>query len=383
MSNNIFKDKIISHAQHVLNVGKHCSTEETTKQALILPLLDALGFTSYDPTKVKAEYAADFVGAKSGERVDYALFCHNVPVMFIEAKSYNEDLSNHAPQLARYFNATPEVTVAAITNGKEWRFFTDLKEKNIMDSTPFLRLNFEMLDESKIPQLAQFCHDKFQPEALRTLAEESIYLSSFTKVISSSLKEVDGDFVRYVAGRSNIGRQLNQRFIESITPIVKQAVERAVSDMVVSGLSKPENNNEIDTVEHVEKVSETAAIVDPNNEKIVTTYTERQVFEYVTLILGQDTHLVAKDTESYYSILYQGKTNRWILRYYDNKQRPSIVIPIELTPDNQKEISRAGLEISGNQIIIDYPENILRLSGLIKDCLEYCQNDENFRMKKK
>lgn len=381
MSEQIFKERVLAHAQHVMRVGQHCSTEETTKQALILPFLDILGFSAYDPTKVKAEYAADFVGAKNGERVDYALFCHDVPVMFIEAKSYNEDLTNHSPQLARYFNATPEVTVAAITNGREWRFFTDLKDKNIMDSSPFLRVNFEILDESKIPQLSQFCHDNFQPEALRTLAEESIYLSAFTKTISSSLKEIDSEFVRYVAGRSNIGRQLNQRFIEAITPIVKQAVEKSVSDMVVSGLSKkvvePEPINESESI----VVDETAPIVDPENSKIITTYTERQVLEYVSMILGEDADLVAKDTESYFSVLYQGKSNRWILRYFDNKQRPSIVIPIDLTPEHQKEIIRAGLEISGNQIIIDCPENILRLSGIIRDCFEYSTNDENFRKK--
>ena len=381
MSDQIFKEKVLAHSQHIMRVGQHCTTEETTKQALILPFLDILGFSAYDPTKVKAEYAADFTGAKNGERVDYALFCHNVPVMFIEAKSYNEDLTNHSPQLARYFNATPEVAVAAITNGREWRFFTDLKDKNIMDNAPFLRINFESLDETKIPQLSQFCHDKFQPEALRTLAEESIYLSAFTKTISSSLKEVDSEFVRYVAGRSNIGRQLNQRFIESITPIVKQAVEKSVSDMVVSGLSKKAVDTEPVNVPEVETIDETAPIIDPENSKIVTTYAERQVLEYVSMILGSEADLVAKDTESYFSVLYQGKSNRWILRYFDNKQRPSIIIPIELTSENQKEIARSGLEISGSQIIIDCPENILRLSGIIRDCFEYCINDDNFRKK--
>lgn len=381
MSDQIFKEKVLAHSQHIMRVGQHCTTEETTKQALILPFLDILGFSAYDPTKVKAEYAADFTGAKNGERVDYALFCHNVPVMFIEAKSYNEDLTNHSPQLARYFNATPEVAVAAITNGREWRFFTDLKDKNIMDNAPFLRVNFESLDETKIPQLSQFCHDKFQPEALRTLAEESIYLSAFTKTISSSLKEVDSEFVRYVAGRSNIGRQLNQRFIESITPIVKQAVEKSVSDMVVSGLSKKAVDTEPVNTPEVETIDETAPIIDPENNKIVTTYTERQVLEYVSMILGSEADLVAKDTESYFSVLYQGKSNRWVLRYFDNKQRPSIIIPIELTSENQKEIARSGLEISGSQIIIDCPENILRLSGIIRDCFEYCINDDNFRKK--
>ncbi|WGE42877.1 type I restriction endonuclease [Actinobacillus equuli] len=382
MNQNIFKEKVLSHIQHVIKVGSHCSTEETTKQALILPLLDILGFNPYDPTKVRAEYGADFPGVKNGERVDYALFCHDVPVMFIEAKSYNENLSNHVPQLARYFNATPEVTVAAVTNGREWRFFTDLKDKNIMDESPFLRINFENVDDSKINQLSQFCHDRFQPEALRTLAEESVYLSAFTKTISESLKEVDSEFVRYVAGRSNVGRQLNQRFIDAITPIVKQAVEKAVSAMVVSGLSRQAQNEAEDVETQREQIDEKAPIVDSENNKIITTYTERQLFDYVVLILGESVELVAKDTESYFSILFQGKSNRWILRYFDNKQHPCINVPLELLDIHRAEIQRAGLDITGSNIIIDRPENILRISGLIRDCLVYCQNDENFARKK-
>lgn len=125
----IFASKLKSHATHVCNMGQLCTTEETTKQALIIPFFDILGFTPYDPTRVKAEYYADFQGAKTNERVDYALFCQGVPVMFIEAKPYSEKLDNHCPQLSRYFNSTPEVAVSAITNGMEWRFFTDLKQK--------------------------------------------------------------------------------------------------------------------------------------------------------------------------------------------------------------------------------------------------------------
>ncbi|VEJ10129.1 type I restriction endonuclease [Actinobacillus delphinicola] len=381
MIDNLFKERLLSHAQHVSKVGNFCTTEETTKQALILPFLDILGFSPYDPTKVKAEYSADFQGCKNGERVDYALFCHDLPVMFIEAKPYSENLSNHSPQLSRYFNATPEVTVAALTNGKEWLFFTDLNEKNLMDRTPFLKVNFEDVehfDISKIKQLSKFCYDKFQPEALRVLAEESIYLTSFTKTINSSLKEVDLDFVRYVAGRSNIGRQLNQRFLESIQPIVKQAVEKAVSAMVVYGLSGKEEP--LDTpLEDSAVIDETAPIVDPENSKIVTTYTERLLFDYVQMIVGDEINIVAKDTESYFNILFDGKSNRWMLRYFDNRQRPSIIVPIDLTEEHKKEIKRAKLELNGNQIIIDRPENILRLSGIIQDCLEYCQDDNNFR----
>ncbi|HFB6298164.1 TPA: type I restriction enzyme HsdR N-terminal domain-containing protein [Neisseria gonorrhoeae] len=378
----VFKERIASHAEHVKKVAHICTTEETTKQALILPLLDILGFSAFDPNKVRAEYQADFPGAKSGERVDYALFCNGAPVMFIEAKSYTENLSNHCPQLSRYFNATPEIAICAITNGREWRFFTDLSNKNIMDSEPFLTVDVTMLNENDMAQLYQFRHDKFQPDALRSLAEESIYLTAFTESITESLKEVDLDFVRYVAGRANIQRQFTQRYLESIRHIVKQAVQNTVSSMVVSGLSAPKVQEEAAPVEK-EQEDPTAPIIDPENNKIVTTYSERRLFDLVKSILPDDASIEAKDTESYFGVLVDGKSNRWILRYFDNKQRPSVIFPIELEESDILNIERCGLEVSGNQVIIDTPENLLRVAWLVIDSYRFCCDDENFKRKPK
>ncbi|HFB1297481.1 TPA: type I restriction enzyme HsdR N-terminal domain-containing protein [Neisseria gonorrhoeae] len=378
----VFKERIASHAEHVKKVAHICTTEETTKQALILPLLDILGFSAFDPNKVRAEYQADFPGAKSGERVDYALFCNGAPVMFIEAKSYTENLSNHCPQLSRYFNATPEIAICAITNGREWRFFTDLSNKNIMDSEPFLTVDVTMLNENDMAQLYQFRHDKFQPDALRSLAEESIYLTAFTESITESLKEVDLDFVRYVAGRANIQRQFTQRYLESIRHIVKQAVQNTVSSMVVSGLSAPKVQEEAAPVEK-EQEDPTAPIIDPENNKIVTTYSERRLFDLVKSILPDDASIEAKDTESYFGVLVDGKSNRWILRYFDNKQRPSVIFPIELEESDISNIERCGLEVSGNQVIIDTPENLLRVAWLVIDSYRFCCDDENFKRKPK
>lgn len=381
-----FIERLRKHAEHVKNVGSHCTTEETTKQALILPLLDILGFSPFDPTRVKAEYGADFPGVKSSERVDYALFCHGVPVMFIEAKAHAENLSNHSPQLSRYFNATPEVTIGAITNGREWRFFTDLNNKNMMDAAPFLTVNFENMDVALLPRLHRFRHDEFKPDALRTLAEETVYLNAFTNVISQSLREPDVEFVKYVAGRADVQRQFNARFLEGIAPIVKHAVERAVSNMVVSGLSA-----RVEAVAAPTPIAESmvppasnddprADVVDPENTRIVTTYAERRLFEMVQGILGDGAEVFAKDTESYYSVLYQNKVNRWLLRYQADKRQPCIFVCVPLTDERKREINRAGLQLgAGDSILLSQPEHLARITGIVFDALEYCKDDANFK----
>lgn len=374
-----FTERVRRHAEHVANAGTHCVTEETTKQALILPLLDILGFSPFDPLRVKAEYAADFPGVKANERVDYALFSQGVPVMFIEAKAYAEKLSNHAPQLSRYFNATPEVAVGAITNGREWRFFTDLNNKNVMDVDPFLTVDLSALDDSQMARLYRFRHNEFQPEALRILAEESVYLNAFTEVIRQSLRQPDADFVRYVAGRAGVQRQLNARFIESITPIAKQAVGRAVSDMVVSGLSaKPAPVEQPPAAATADDPY--ADHVDPTNAKIVTTYTERRLLEIVQDILGPATDVVAKDTESYYTLLFQGKVNRWLLRYHTDRKAPCVQVCVPMTDERRREVARAGLEMGpGDTILLADPNHLMRIAGIVCDALAFCRDDVNFK----
>lgn len=374
-----FAERIRQHAEHVKNVGVHCTTEETTKQALILPLLDILGFSPFDPTKVKAEFSADFPGAKASERVDYALFCHLVSVMFIEAKAHGEKLTNHCPQLARYFNATPEVAIAAITNGREWRFFTDLVNKNVMDTEPFLVVDFENLDEALISRLYRFRHDEFQPDALRTLAEESVYLNAFKMVIKASVLECDADFVRYVANKSTVQRTLTAKFMETITPIVKQAVAQSMSEMVANSLSAPPPPSQPVQARAPEPDAR-ADLVDPANPRVVTTYAERRLLEIVLDMLGDDAEVVGKDTESYFAVLYQGKVNRWLVRYHADGKHPRIQVAVPLTEDRKREIARAGLQLgSGESILLPQPEHLMRLPGIVFDAFAFCRDDANFK----
>lgn len=380
-----FKERLTRHAEHIKNAGPHCATEETTKQALILPLLDALGFSPYDPTKVKAEYGANLPGIKASDRVDYALFVDGNPVMFIEAKSFTEKTTNHTGQLARYFNSTPGVSVAAVTNGIEWRFFSDQKHSNIMDTTPFLIVHFGALADTDFDKLARFRYDKFNPAGLRSFAEEQTLLDHFAAIIETCLRDPDAEFVRYVAARHDTVGRITPKQIEVYSPIVKQAVAEAISKVVVGGLSTPTPSVVIEMQSSVRSEEIDGDIADPANPKIVTTTAERKVLSYVRAILDgkvDESELVGKDTESYYSVCYQGKNNRWLLRYSGDKGLPTITFNVPMTLERSSQAERAGLQVqSNNTIALVKPEHLMKLSSIIVDSLEYCQNDENFKRK--
>lgn len=58
-------DKINEMAARIPKQIEHISTEEATKNALVMPFINALGFNVFDPTEVVPEFTAD-VGTKKG-----------------------------------------------------------------------------------------------------------------------------------------------------------------------------------------------------------------------------------------------------------------------------------------------------------------------------
>lgn len=150
------------------------NTEEATKMTFIMPFLKTLGYDVFNPSIVVPEYTAD-IGTKKGEKVDYAIFKDSKPFILIEAKNHTENLDNHNNQLVRYFNTNPSIKFAILTNGIEYRFFTDIEQQNLMDKIPFLVVNLEKLKPRDIKDLKRFiCTDLNLDEILSIAMEKNI-----------------------------------------------------------------------------------------------------------------------------------------------------------------------------------------------------------------
>ncbi len=182
-------DKILGRLPNARGRG-----EEATKQSLVLPLLDALGYDIGNPAEVCPEYEADFAIKKYGqkEKVDLAVFLQDVPRIYVEVKSVDEPLDGHEGQLSRYFNATPTVSLAVLTNGIEYRFFTDTAEANVMDPRPFHTARFDALDQG-LEVLARFQKSVFSPEAIREYARELNFTARIVDFLRDKLDLRDRD----------------------------------------------------------------------------------------------------------------------------------------------------------------------------------------------
>jgi hypothetical protein len=161
----------------------HIATEEATKNALIMPFINALGYTEVVP-----EFTAD-VGLKKGEKVDYAIMIEGKPLILFECKQVGASLStNHASQLFRYFTVT-DARIGVLTSGFEYRFFSDLEAPNKMDSRPFLEVDIREVNEHTVQELKKLGKAAFNLDEVLSSANELKYLRAMRQALAQEWQE--------------------------------------------------------------------------------------------------------------------------------------------------------------------------------------------------
>ena len=225
-----FIDLIKTHAKTIPALKEKIQTEEGTKNALIMPFIQILGYNVFDPTEVNPEFSAD-VGTKKGEKVDYAIIKDGKPCILIECKSINSDLSKEqASQLFRYFSVTP-AKIAILTNGVIYQFFTDLDEKNKMDVKPFLEINLLDIKEPLIDQLKKYTKQALNLDELHDDATQLKYTKEIIQIANKEFSQPSEEFVKFFA-QQVYPKKLTQKALENFTLITKDSLNQFLSDKI-------------------------------------------------------------------------------------------------------------------------------------------------------
>ncbi|WP_228084981.1 type I restriction endonuclease [Mucilaginibacter sp. JRF] len=192
-----FKDAILQFAARVDKLCPQIQTEEATKNALIMPFIQLLGYDVFNPFEVSPEFIAD-IGIKKGEKVDYAILSEGNPILLVECKHYTQDLNPHNSQLFRYFHTTA-AKFALLTNGVDYRFYTDLITPNKMDEKPFFEFKITDIKENEIAELKKFHKSYFNIDNITNTASELKYLNQIKHLLHQEFGDPSDDFVKYFA----------------------------------------------------------------------------------------------------------------------------------------------------------------------------------------
>lgn len=332
-----FKDQIKMLGDRVEKLKAQVNTEEATKNAFIMPFIKELGYDVFNPFEVTPELVAD-IGIKQGEKIDYAIMQNGEPIILIECKHHAAPLNvNNTSQLFRYFHTT-KAKFSILTNGIEYKFYTDLVETNKMDDKPFFSFDITDIKDNQIEELKKFHKAYYDFDNIVNTASDLKYTSELKKLIHAEFTTPGTDFVKHFA-RQVYPSVITAKVLEQFTNLTKISLHQYISDIITERLkSALTKENAVVQEQDAALVHELPA--DPN--QIVTTEEELEGFMIVKTILRQKipvSRIAYRDALSYFAILLDDNNRKTICRLYFNGTKKYFVTLDEQRKEVRNEIN--------------------------------------------
>ena len=336
-----FKDQILQLSERINKQKDGIKTEEATKNAFIMPMIASLGYDIFNPFEVVPEMDCDLI-KKKGEKIDYAIMKDESPILLIECKHCKQDLNLHDTQLQKYFVAS-KARFGVLTNGIEYRFYTDLEKVNIMDEKPFLVINMLDLSDANIEQLKKFHKSYYNEENVLSTANELKYTTEIKSILNSEFSSPTAEFVRFFARQAYTSGQITSKVIDMFTPLVKKSISSVINDIISDRLNTAINNGE-----QVGNITDSTTVNLPikNTEEklpdgivymdkevgIITTQEELDAYNIVRSILRESidvARITYKDYKTYFVVNLDNSQWYWICRISIGTRKKQIGIPVD------------------------------------------------------
>ncbi len=325
-----FYESLNGLAAKIKQQGQNISTEEATKNAFVMPFIqNVLGYDVFDPSEVVPEFVCD-VGTKKGEKIDYAIFKEGQVQILIECKKIGEPLNvNHASQLFRYFHVTT-ARISILTNGRVYKFYTDLDAPNKMDEKPFLELDLLDIDEHAAPELRKLTRNSFDVNSIISAAGELKYIGQLKRELATQLADPGDEFLRLFTARVYDG-PITARIREQFQPLLQKAINQFTGDLIndrlksaIIGVPLLAPNTQPLPQEASANSENLRSDIEEDAPRIDTTPEEMEGFFIVKSIVrtvADPERIVHRDTQSYFGILLDDNNRRPVCRLHFNREQ--------------------------------------------------------------
>lgn len=350
-----FKDQIKILGDRVIRLREQILTEEATKNAFIMPFIQALGYDVFNPLEVVPEFISD-IGLKKGEKIDYAIFLNGKPTLLIECKHWAQNLNLHDGQLLRYFH-TSKAKFGLLTNGVQYRFYSDLVEANKMDEKPFLEFNITEIKENQIEELKKFHKSYFDAESIVNTASELKYTNELKQLLHQELNTPSPDFVKILA-KQVYPSVITAKVLEQFTNLTKKSVQQYINDLITERLKTA-----LSKEDEAAKEQDNTVVIAPKEQesKIETTEEELEAFMIIKSILRQKVdvkRITFRDAVNYFSVNLDGNNRKLICRLYFNGSKKYFVTVNEEKKEIKNEIQSLDDLFNFNEILYKIIENL-------------------------
>jgi predicted type IV restriction endonuclease len=357
-----FTDQVKALAARMPNLLDSILTEEATKQYLIIPFIQALGYDVFDPREVFPEFDAN-VGASKKYKLDYAILQEGKPIILIECKWRGDTLTEGYSQLFHYFSAT-NARIGVLTNGIIYRFYADLDKPNKMDDKPFLEIDMLSLKEPLVDELKKITKSAFNLEEMVSAATELKYVGGILGILTEQLSSPSEDLTKFFFSQSCPGKVFSPTAKAQFADYTKRALKQFIRDQLSHILDASGFTGSASLTVEPTPVIDSSSLSDDSEPKIITTEEELEGYHIVKSILREaiePNRVAYRDVQSYFGILLDNNNRKPICRLHFNN----------LSAKKLGLFGQGGDDKQEEKIAIDNLNDIYKYADRLKATVQY------------
>jgi hypothetical protein len=285
-----FRNRLLTHARTVVDRAGRAQGEEATKQFLIIPFLQLLGYDPLNPDEIIPEADASF-SDKFKNRVDYAISKEGVPVIAIETKKVGSLSTTNRGELKGYYNAVPTVKLGILTDGLVYQLYSDTDQENLMDDEPFAVVDLtqvaqEQIADEALDALLKLRRDTFNPEDIGADARRKIYISEYVKALESAFRDPNESFVRALMDMAGVEGKRTTKLLGEHKPYISEAMNTFFDKKLLERVGFAEREDLVKVIPAETQPAPSAPEVpdersEAEDSSVVTTEAELEVYDYV------------------------------------------------------------------------------------------------------
>jgi predicted type IV restriction endonuclease len=308
-----------------------CSNEAQTRKFLIEPFFLMLNYVSND---LIPEYNADF-GDRVSQKIDYAILLNKKDTILVEAKKYNSKLTDkEAGQLNGYFSNTKNSKIAILTNGIEYKFYSDVVEPNIIDSKPFFSFNISNYTDNDLEALIRFDKRFIKIIDIVKTAQEIVFTESFENAFFKELIAPSKDLMKIIHKNMTFTTKFNEDTIGKMISLVNSSFLKCMYDKKV----------------HLESLS--------NSQGVVTTELEIQAYHTIRTMLIQNKKIPNdrvgyRDFKGFFNICIDDSSKKVICKLvFSNGKMKIFIGDNEYNLDHIDDVLKYKTELTNRTLLL-------------------------------
>lgn len=360
-----FAVQIKALASRIPTMISSLQTEEATKQVLILPFIQALGYNVFDLQEVIPEFDAN-VGTSRKYKLDYAILKDGKPIILIECKGVSDKLEKDDAytQLFHYYAAV-DARIGVLTNGVIYRFYADLDKQHVMDKKPFLEIDLLNLKDSLLEELKRITKSSFNVDEMISAATDMKYVGGILGILTEQMNSPSEDFTRIFFSRLCPEKVFAANAKNQFADYTQRALKQFVLDQVNISLGASGFTSNASTSAEINTPSTSAEESGNKSSENTSIFTEeeRQAYYMIKAILHKvvvPSRVFYRDAQSYCGILLDDNNRKPICRLYFNNPK---ALKIGLFDHGSEEKQEQKVEIATLDDIYQFSDQLQATVG--------------------